>query len=590
MKRLAGTGLGLVLPLVAILIFAVLLGFALLRMDRVENDIRMDAEQNMLWVMHQSESAARRLVETTLRAELGEAEADEIALRLDLLRSRVALLQDGPQHRFVVDLGLEEELAAIARVLTSIPPPADGFTPAEARALRQELEPFAGFFAQAANRTMIREWDDLGGRLQTSRSQLRQIVASLIGIMVTGAILILSLFMALHLSRQRTDLLRRERDFSGLLISSSGEGIMAVDTAGRCTIWNHAMTAMTGRTPEHAVGRRLRDIAGFFDLAPLRNAVDAALSGQTASLALQPFFREDATVPLHVDVRVSPMRDGDTVVGAILFLHDASDRHAARQKEAETRARLEQLVTERTRELDDALMRERSAADLYRNFAGMISHQFRTPLAVADSALQRLIRRGAQADAEEITKRATGAREALSGLTRLVDSTLEAARLRAGVVGTQRTTCDLSDLLARVVARHRAASPATGVNITVDPANDGLALCDPVHAEQVLDNLVSNAVKYARPGSVVSASVRPDGDRVHCDVTNESDAIPEDERARLFDPNFRGSNSIGVAGTGVGLFIARSLARMQGGEVSLQPGARDVTFRLTLPRAEGHAR
>lgn len=83
-------------------------------------------------------------------------------------------------------------------------------------------------------------------------------------------------------------------------------------------------------------------------------------------------------------------------------------------------------------------MRERAAADLYRNSAAMISHRFRTPLAVADSALQRLIRRGAQAGAGEIATRAARAREAIAGLTRLVESTLDAARLETGQHGARR--------------------------------------------------------------------------------------------------------------------------------------------------------
>lgn len=587
MKRWGGTGIGFALPLIAILVFATLLGFALLRMVKVENDIRVDAEQNMLWVMHQSESAARRLIETTLRAELGQADADEFALRLDILRSRFALLQDGPQRRFVEDLGLRPELAELRALLQEVAILEPGFTPADARRVRQSLDPFPTFFARAANQTMIREWDDLGGRLQTSRNQLRQIIASLLGITVTGAILVVTLFLALRLSRRRTDLLRRERDFSGLLISSSGEGIMAVDDAGRCTIWNRAMSEMTGCTAEQAIGRNLHEIAGFFDIAAVRNAVAASLNGQANSLALQPYFRETATQPLHVDLRISPMRDDYRVVGAILFMHDASDRHAARQKEAETRTHLEQLVAERTRELDDALTRERSAADLYRNFAGMISHQFRTPLAVADSALQRLIRRGAQADAHEITKRATGARNAIAGLTRLFESTLDAARLQAGEVGAQRVACDLSELLEGVGAQYQASSPETRIRLHTDTLGETRALCDPSHAEQVLDNLLANAVKYAAPGTVVSVALHHDATQVLCDISNTGDQIPQDERAHLFDLNYRGANSIGIQGTGVGLFIARSLARMQGGEVSLLSGDKQVTFRLALPRYEG---
>ncbi|WP_289042680.1 PAS domain-containing sensor histidine kinase [uncultured Aliiroseovarius sp.] len=587
MRLFGGAGLRLILPLVAILVFVILLTFSLLRMVEVETDMRVDAEQNMLWVMHQSESAARRLVEATMQAELGEVDAGQIALRLDLLRSRFALLQDGPQHRFVEQIGLQQQLSQMHTTLQQLDPLPKDFTPAQARQLRLELATFPAFFAQAANKTMIREWDNLGNRLETSRNQLRQIIASLIGIMVTGAILTFTLVLALRLSRQRNRMLRRERDFSGLLISSSGEGILAVDDAGDCTLWNPAMASMMGQSPEQAVGRKLREVAGFFDIVPVRNAVAEALRGTTATLLFQPLFRKAHKPPLYVDIKVSPMRDDGRVIGAIVFMHDASDRYAAKEKEAENRARLEHLVVERTRELDDALTRERSAANLYRNFAGMISHQFRTPLAVADSALQRLIRRGPRANPDEITERAIGARNAIAGLTRMVESTLDAARLQAGQVGARRVPCNLVEVLDMVGTRQRAASPDINIELHHADTVDAVALCDPAHAEQVLENLLSNAVKYAHPNTSVSARVHDDDRNVLCDIISAGPAIDKADRDHVFEPNFRGLNSVGTQGTGVGLFIARSLARMQGGEVSLLPDDGTTTFRLTLPRFRG---
>ncbi|WP_165802835.1 sensor histidine kinase [Pelagivirga sediminicola] len=580
----------MILPLVAIVVFAVLLAFSLIRMIEVDTDIRVDAERNMLWVMHQSESAARRLVEATLRAELGEADASEIALRLDLLRSRFALLGDGPQQRFITDIGLAPQMADLRVALQALRPPPEDFTTAEVQQLRLAMAPFAAFFSRAANKTMIREWDDLGGRLETSREQLHQIIVSLLGIMLTGGVLTITLFLALRHSRRSNDMLRRERDFSALLISSSGEGIMAVDDAGTCTIWNPAMAAMTGRTAQQAIGRKMSEIAGFFDITAMRRAVAASLDGKDSNLALQPYFRDAEEPPLHVDLKVSPMRDHGRVIGAIVFMHDASDRYAAREKEAESRARLEQLVAERTRELDDALTRERSAADLYRNFAGMISHQFRTPLAVADSALQRLIRRGPRADAAEIIERATGARNAIAGLTRLVESTLDAARLQAGQVGARRAPCDLIALLDMVGARQRAASPGARIKLRRADAVDAAALCDPAHAEQVMENLLSNAVKYADPDTPITVRLHNDDRSVLCDFSNTGPAIDEADRERVFESGFRGANSASTPGTGVGLFIARSLARMQGGEVSLLPGGAGTTFRLALPRLAGAAR
>lgn len=587
MNRLGGSRLWLSLPLIAILIFAVLLGFALLRMFKVEADIRVDAEQNMLWVMHQSESAARRLIETTMRAELGETDSDEVALRLDLLRSRFVLLQEGPQQRFMAEIGLQHRVTELHSVLQDVQPLPEVFTAQDARELRQTIAPFATFFSHAANQTMIQEWDELGGRLETARVQLRQIIVSMIGIMVTGTLLIIALFFVLRLSRQRNRMLRSERDFSSLLISSSGEGILAIDSTEKCTIWNAAMATMTGRTAIQAIGKELTDISGFFGVAQVCEAVSAALSGKTTNLALQAYFRDPHDPPLHVDLRISPMRNDKKIVGAIIFMHDASDRYAAQQKETETRERLELLVAERTQELDDALMRERSAADLYRNFAGMISHQFRTPLAVADSALQRLIRRGQRATTEETKERATRARDAIAGLTRLVESTLDSARLEAVPISAQRVECNLLELLDMVIERHQAAAPNTPIKVQQAAGFDPVAHFDPTHAEQVLENLLSNAVKYSPQKAAVTISLHHDTTQVHCDISNYGPTIEPDDRTYLFHANFRGSNSTKTSGTGLGLFIARSLARMQGGEVKLINVEPKVTFRFSLPRIEG---
>ncbi|WP_099826496.1 sensor histidine kinase [Oceaniglobus indicus] len=582
MTRLPRPAIRLVLPFLAVVIFAGLLAFSLVRMTRVESDMRVDAEQNMLWVMHQAASAARRVTETTLRAELGEAEPAEIALRLDILRSRVALLNAGPQRRFVERIGLGKELDRLTDTLAEIAPMVEDPGDGRLAELRAALAPFPPFFARAANKTMIAEWDDLGARLGTYRAELQTTIVALIGILAAGGVLAATLVVALRDSRHRNRMLRQARDFSGLLIASSGEGIAAVDRTGRCTLWNGAMADMVGRPAEHAVGRPLNEVSGFFAVTAIRDGIARALAGENARFRLQPLFRNQDDTPLHVDLRLFPMRDETGIVGAIAFMHDASDRHAAERKDAENRARLEQLVAERTRKLDDALRRERSAADLYRNFAAMISHQFRTPLAVADSALQRLIRRAGRADTREVGERAARARDAIAGLTRLVDSTLDAARIETGQMDARRERCDLAAMLHDIREQQRAAAPDAQIEITT--SGDTVALCDPAHAEQVLKNLVANAVTYGAPGSPITVALSDHGDTLRCDISNIGPGIADAERARIFERNVRGTNSVGKPGTGVGLFIGRTLARMQGGDIALLTGDGTTTFRLSLPR------
>ncbi|MCZ4352823.1 ATP-binding protein [Roseovarius aestuarii] len=575
---------GFGLTLAAVFLFAVLMVFSMFRMFEVENAMRVNAEHNMLWVLHKGEVAALRMAETMALAENNATDQDQISLRFDILLSRIALLNDGPQRRFVEGIGLAKELDDLTLTLEEIQPLIDKFKPADGPRLRATLEPVPRLFGRAANAAMIADWDELGGRLEVYRSHLRQTIASLIGIMLAGGILTVALFLSLRQSRRDNSMLRRERDFSGLLISSSGEGILAVDRTGRCTLWNDAMEKLMGKSAQQAVGRPLRNVAGFFDISPVREGIARALHGHTEHLTLQPLFQPHRDIPLRVDLRFFPLRNDDETLGAILFLNDATDRYKALQKDAQDRDRLEELVSERTRDLDNALQRERSAAKLYRNFAAMVSHQFRTPLAVADSALQRLIRRGTRATPEEINERATRARDAIDGLTRLVDSTMDAARLDAGLIGARRTACDLGQIVNTVCAYQRTTADGRQIVIRQPTEDPGTAFCDPAHAEQVLENLVSNAVKYAAPDTPIVVTYHSDAENLFCDVSNEGNPIPEKERAQIFVRNFRGTNSVGSKGTGVGLFIARTLARMQGGDVSLLSSAETTTFRLTLPR------
>lgn len=586
MRQLRRLFLALVLPLAAVFAFAVLLLFSLFRMIDVQNAMRVDAEQNMLWVLHQSEVAALRLTETVALAELGAAGPDDLALRFDILTSRITLLNEGPQRRFVEKIGYGDTLDQITTSLTAIAPMIDSFSRDDGARLRDALVPFPAFLGRAANASMIAEWNELGGRLEAYRDQLRQNIIALIGIMFAGGILTVTLVLALRQSRKRNYMLQRERDFSGLLISSSEEGILAVDKDARCTLWNGAMAGMMGEPAEHAVGRTLSDVAGFFDIMQVRHGVARALAGETSRLTFQPLFSEDRDRPLYVDLRFFPMRNDGAILGAILFMHDTTDRYTAQQKDTQDRDRLEELVSERTRDLDSALRRERSAADLYRNFAAMVSHQFRTPLAVADSALQRLIRRGPHAGPGEVAERADRARSAIAGLTRLVDSTLDAARLDAGQIGPQREACDLNEIVQTACNRQRDVAPYRQIEVRQAKAGGTTAFCDPAQAEQILENLLSNADKYAAPAITVFVTLYGDDDSLFCDVHNAGAPVPSEDRERLFQRNHRGSNSVGVAGTGIGLFMARTLARMQGGDVTLQHSDEGVTFCMTLPRGK----
>src|SRR5690606_37640672 len=144
--------------------------------------------------------------------------------------------------------------------------------------------------------------------------------------------------------------------------------------------------------------------------------------------------------------------------------------------------------------------------------------------------------------------------------------------------------CDLGKLASEICVRQSEATPQRAIIIEVAEQAPVMARCDPAHAENILVNLLTNAVKYLADAAPVRVAVGRQGGLVHCVVSNQGDIADPAEREALFERYFRGRNAEGRPGIGIGLYMARALARMQFGDVQLadaEPG--QICFALTLP-------
>lgn len=584
MNRRARSLLGVALPVSAIIIFVVLLAFSLMRLSDIERNMRLEATQNMLWVISRAHVSSLQLGEAVARSVAGEVDPAGMELRLNVFLSRLALLDDGPQRRRMELLGASASLDALRGSLPELASLLKSASPQTMPRIRALLSPYNAALTEAANKAMVAEWDDLGATLDATRKQLWQIIISMIGISLAGTVICIHFLLAIRDARERSRLLNKEKAFSELLIGSSGEGIIAVDMDRRCTVWNEAAERLFGVNADVATGAMLSDVSGFFEVGRIEQAVALALQGQAIALLDQPFFPSHQCEPLYVDLRCFSLRDCGRIIGTILLASDVTQRRAAQREVADHRDHLEKLVQDRTQELDAALTRERATADLYRNFGTMISHQFRTPLALVDSALQRLMRRRDRLTPEEILERGEEARSAIARLVRLVESTLDAARLDAGQIRVRSQLCDLGTLVADISSRLTDDAGEGRITVALPDGTSPTAYCDPVHAEHILTNLLSNAVKYSPVKTPISITLTDNGTQIECVVTNTGPPEEAFEREALFERYYRGSNTEGRPGIGVGLYMARALARLQGGDVQLrdsEPGI--VRLAMLLP-------
>jgi signal transduction histidine kinase len=250
------------------------------------------------------------------------------------------------------------------------------------------------------------------------------------------------------------------------------------------------------------------------------------------------------------------------------------------------RDQLETIVADRTRDLEESLVRETGLREHYKGFVSMVSHQFRTPLSIIDASAQRLIRRGKQMTEDEIHERAGKIRAAVLRLTRLVSSTLNAAKIDAGQIDLEIRRCDIGKLIVEASERQKETSPDRVFRLQLDELPASVP-CDPLLIDQVLANLLSNAVKYSSAPHAIEIAAETDPHRVHIKVSDRGIGVLDDERDRLFERFFRAKAAVGVEGTGIGLHVARTIARMHGGDVeACTRSGGGSTFVLSIPKQE----
>lgn len=167
----------------------------------------------------------------------------------------------------------------------------------------------------------------------------------------------------------------------------------------------------------------------------------------------------------------------------------------------------------------------------------------------------------------------------------LINDILTTARLDGGSVHINREATSLGELADRATDKFRARHPSRTLAREID-GEDRAIECDPVLLRRALDNLLDNAAKYSETSSPVTLAVIPNGTSVAFEIRDKGIGMSAEELERAFTPFWRadGSRTRKTGGVGLGLALARRIARVHGGEVTLRstPGS-GTTARLEVP-------
>ena len=340
--------------------------------------------------------------------------------------------------------------------------------------------------------------------------------------------------------------LSEERDKLSTILATMTDGVALLDHEGRTTLANPAAREFLGLPPGFEVGQRLIEVVRDHELSELVSRSRLTKSPQTLEFRLarqRRFFNVIAT-PLTLQGRES----------VLLVLHD------------ETQIRR----VETTR----------------REFVANVSHELRTPLASIRASGETL-QDGAMEDPEAARQFLGRIYHNAERMSALVQDLLDLSRLESGEVKLNIAPVDVVGAIAEVVETYGEQAREKGVSLTMYDASAVVeASADEGRLQQVLSNLVENAVKFTPSGGEVHVDVEHKGRWLEVRVEDRGIGVAPEDMPHVFERFYKAGRFQNQGGTGLGLAIAKHIVQSHGGRIwvsSREEGG--STFAFTIPAA-----
>jgi two-component system, NtrC family, sensor histidine kinase GlrK len=224
-------------------------------------------------------------------------------------------------------------------------------------------------------------------------------------------------------------------------------------------------------------------------------------------------------------------------------------------------------------------------------FLRHVSHELKTPLTALREGAELLNDQVAGPLAPPQRQVVSIMRDNSVKLQRLIEELLDYQRALHAAASLEVKPVVLEALVTESVKPHELAAQAKGLQLTVD-ADSAIVEADPEKLRSIIDNLVSNAVKFTPPGGAITVSARAVAGEAIIEVLDTGPGVSAEERESIFNLFFRGRTSgseVRVKGSGLGLAIARELAEAHGGQIAVVTGGTGGHFRVTLPRRSARA-
>lgn len=357
------------------------------------------------------------------------------------------------------------------------------------------------------------------------------------------------------------------------------EGVQVISPDFNYVYVNNAVISQSKKSSAELIGNKMAEVFPGIQETEMFRLLQKCLSSGEVCQMLNEFVFPDGSLGWF-QLRMQPVDEG-----VLIMSFDITPLKKLEIELLELNASLEDKVKRRTAALEASLDREKELNELKSAFVSMASHEFRTPLSTIKSSASLVDKYEELRDTENVQKHTGRIKSSVVHLTSILNDFLSLSKLEAGKIDYLPKEVNLYDYTHGIIEELQPLC-IDGQHINHHHDGNGITVnIDPYIVKNVLNNLISNAVKYSPSGKDVDLTTSLTENVVNIEVKDHGIGIPLEEQNKMFQKFFRANNARDLKGTGLGLNIVKQYLDLAGGTIDFTSKENTgTTFTVRIPQ------